>query len=170
MIREILLLGDPRLYLISSPVTREELPELEAVIGDLHDTLMEYRRVHGAGRAVAAPQIGVLKRLIYMNTDRAAALINPVLEFPDGETMTVMDDCMSFPGLLVRVTRHRRCVVRYRDGDWQERVMPLEGDLAELLAHEYDHLYGILAVQRAQDDRSFYYGDIQKWRRSAAGK
>lgn len=168
MIREILLLGEPSLYEVSEPVERSELDSVRPVIADLHDTLMEYRRVHGAGRAIAAPQIGVKKRILYMNIGEAYAFINPVLEFPDDETMTVMDDCMSFPGLLVRVTRYRRCLIRYWDEEWAERSLALEGDLSELIQHEYDHLDGILAVQRAQDSRSLYLGDINKWRHSAA--
>ena len=157
MIRDILLLGDPALYAVSEPVVREELPAMEAVCRDLHDTLLEYRQVHGAGRAIAAPQIGVRKRLLYMYIDRPTAFVNPVLTFPDGERMAVLDDCMSFPGLLVKVHRYRRCVVTYRDLKWNERRMELEGDLSELLQHEYDHLDGILATMRADDDKSLVY-------------
>ena len=83
-------------------------------------------------------------------------MINPVLEFPDGEMMEVMDDCMSFPGLLVKVDRYRRCRIHYKDRSWQDKEMELEGDLSELLQHEYDHLDGILATMRAKDSRAFY--------------
>ena len=157
MIRDILLLGDPALYEVSAPVTQEELPEMEAVCADLHDTLVEYRRVHGAGRAIAAPQIGVRKRLLYMYIDHPVAFVNPRLTFPDDERMAVLDDCMSFPGLLVKVHRYRRCVIEYRDLQWKEQRMELEGDLSELLQHEYDHLDGILATMRADDDKSLVY-------------
>lgn len=61
---------------------------------------------------------------------------------------------MCFPGLLVRVMRHRRCRINYRDMDWIDRSIELEGDLAELLQHEYDHLDGILATMRAVDTRA----------------
>ena len=64
MIRELLKLGNPNLYESSSPIEQEELPQVKNWVEDLHDTLMEYRRVYGAGRAVAAPQIGVQKRLL----------------------------------------------------------------------------------------------------------
>lgn len=157
MIREILLLGDPALYAVSEPVAQKELPAMAAVCRDLHDTLMEYRRVHGAGRAIAAPQIGVKKRLLYLCIDEPTAFLNPVLTFPDGERMPVLDDCMSFPGLLVKVHRYRRCVVTYRDLQWRACRMELEGDLSELLQHEYDHLDGILATMRADDDKSLVY-------------
>ena len=118
MIRELLKLGNPKLYERSSPVTGEELPQVKEWVEDLHDTLMEYRRTYGAGRAVAAPQIGVQKRLLYMYLDRPYVFINPVMEFPDDETYELLDDCMSFPGLMVKVRRYRRAVIRYVDMDW----------------------------------------------------
>ena len=162
MVREILKLGDPALYEISTPVTPEEMPLVEAWVADLHDTLMEYRRTYGAGRAVAAPQIGVPKRLLYMYLDRPYVFLNPVMEFPDEETYELLDDCMSFPGLMVRVRRHCRAVIRYQDMDLQQREMFLEGDLSELLQHEYDHLDGILATMRAVDDRSLILGQMKR--------
>ena len=66
----------------------------------------------------------------------------------------IWDDCMSFPELLVKVNRHARVRIRYRDLDWEEQTMDLEGDLSELLQHELDHLDGILSIHRAIDDRS----------------
>lgn len=66
MMQPILLLGDPRLYENSSPVSQEDLPGLPRTVKDLHDTLMAFREKYHAGRAIAAPQIGVPKRLIYM--------------------------------------------------------------------------------------------------------
>ncbi|MBN1685914.1 MAG: peptide deformylase, partial [Spirochaetales bacterium] len=71
------------------------------------------------------------------------------------EMMEVWDDCMCFPDLLVKVMRHRSCRLRYRNQDWEEESVLLEGDLSELLQHEYDHLEGILAVSRAVDAKSF---------------
>lgn len=156
MERTILLLGDPALYEVSEPVTEEELPQLRGVVEDLHDTLMAFRRKYHAGRAIAAPQIGVRKRLLYMCIDHPVVFLNPVLEPLGTETMEVMDDCMSFPGLLVKVRRARRCRIRYRDMDWNQQEMVLEGDLSELLQHEYDHLDGILATMRAMDSRSYF--------------
>ncbi len=156
MERTILLLGDPALYEVSEPVTEEELPQLRGVVEDLHDTLMAFRRKYHAGRAIAAPQIGVRKRLLYMCIDHPVVFLNPMLEPLGTETMEVMDDCMSFPGLLVKVQRARRCRIRYRDMDWNQQEMILEGDLSELLQHEYDHLDGILATMRAMDSRSYF--------------
>ena len=162
MIRELLKLGNPKLYEISAPVLEAEKAELRQWVTDLHDTLMEYRKVYGAGRAVAAPQIGVQKRLLYMYMDKPYVFVNPVLEFPDDETYELLDDCMSFPGLIVKVRRYRRAVIRYLDMDFQPQVMELEGDLSELLQHEYDHLDGILATMRAVDNRSFFMEQMKR--------
>ena len=162
MIREILKLGDPRLYEVSPPVTEEDWPALPGWVEDLHDTLMEYRRVHGAGRAIAAPQIGVQRRLLYMYTDKPYVFVNPSLSFPDRETYILLDDCMSFPGLLVRVERFKRAVIRWTDENGEAREMALEGDLSELLQHEYDHLDGVLATMRAVDNQSFYLMELKR--------
>src|SRR5690606_14986525 len=127
MVREILLLGDPRLYQVSSPVEIDELDTVKAVVNDLHDTLMAYREKYGAGRAIAAPQIGVFKRLIYMCIDEPVVFINPTLHFEDDEMMEVLDDCMSFPGLLVRVKRYKRCRIRFKGMDFSDQERKLEG-------------------------------------------
>jgi len=162
MIRKILTLGDPALYEVSGEVTAGDKDKLEEWIRDLHDTLMEYKRTYGAGRAVAAPQIGVPKRLIYMYIDRPYVFVNPVMTFPDEEKYELMDDCMSFPGLMVRVERYRRAHISYLDEDFVEREMDLQGDFSELLQHEYDHLDGILATMRAVDSRSLVLGQMKR--------
>lgn len=156
MVKEILLLGNEKLYEPSKEVQREELESLDQTIRDLHDTLMDFREKYHAGRAVAAPQIGIQKRILYMYIDNPVVFINSVLSFPDDEKVDVMDDCMSFPGLLVKVERYRRCIIRYKDEQWNDCEMKLEGDLSELLQHEYDHLDGILAVMRAKDEKSLF--------------
>ena len=160
MKREILLLGNEKLYQISEPVKPDEIETLKSVVQDLHDTLMDFREKYHVGRAIAAPQIGVKKRLLYMFIDKPVVFINPVLEFPDNEMMEVLADCMSFPNLLVKVMRHKRCRIKYLDMDWKEQVMSLEGDLSELLQHEFDHLDGILATMRAIDNKSFVIKNV----------
>jgi peptide deformylase len=153
--RDILLLGNPRLYEVSEAVKEDDLKDLLPVVADLHDTLLEFRKKYGAGRAIAACQIGFGKRLIYMFIDGPVVFINPVLENRSKEMIEVWDDCMCFPDLLVKVMRHKSCTIRFRDLSFKEHTMRLEDDLSELLQHEYDHLDGILAVSRAVDGRSF---------------
>jgi peptide deformylase len=154
-IKEIFLLGNPRLYQVSEAVKEGDCKHLPPVVADLHDTLLEFRKKYGAGRAIAACQIGFAKRLIYMFIDRPLVFINPVVENRSEEMIEVWDDCMCFPDLLVKVMRHKRCTIRYKDMNFQEHTMKLEDHLSELLQHEYDHLDGILAVSRAIDGRSF---------------
>lgn len=153
-VRDILLLGDNRLYDRSLEISREEIGEIGRIAVDMHDTLMAFRKKYGAGRAIAAPQIGEFKRIIYMHIDSPVVFINPVMEYIGDERFEVWDDCMSFPGLKVRVMRYKKCRITYKDLEWKDCIMELEDDLSELLQHEYDHLDGILAVQRAVDNRS----------------
>lgn len=158
-VRKILLLGNEELYKVSEEVKKEELSELKIVIADLNDTLMDFRKKYGAGRAIAAPQIGCFKRVIYMNIGKSTVFINPKIEYKNDEMMTLWDDCMSFPELLVKVKRYKRCTIYFKDLDWNDNCLELEGDLSELLQHEYDHLDGILAVQKAIDGKSFKIKD-----------
>ena len=152
--RTILLLGNPELYEASQEVKIEELHQMEQVREDLKDTLLAFRARYGVGRAIAAPQIGVKKRVIYRHLDTPVLFINPRLAFPEQEMIDVLDDCMSFPDLLVRVKRYKRCIIYYKDLDWKDCSMELEGDMSELIQHEYDHLDGILATLRAVDERA----------------
>jgi peptide deformylase len=154
-VQEVLLLGNPKLYKVSKKVSEKELEALEPVIQDLHDTLVAFREEYGWGRAIAAPQIGVPKRIVYLLVNEPVVLFNPVIKLRMRRKVEIWDDCMSFPELLVRVKRYRRCKVEYRDLNWKKRSMNLEGRLAALLQHEVDHLHGILAVQRAISNKSF---------------
>ena len=154
-IRDILLLGNPKLYEPCAAVEAGELDSIKPVITDLHDTMMAFRKHYGRGRAIAAPQIGVMKRLIYMHIEHPVVFINPTFKDQSREMMTVWDDCMSFPDLLVKVRRHKTCTIVYQDMDFNEQQIQLADDLSELLQHEYDHLDGILAVSRAMDPHSF---------------
>lgn len=154
MVKEILLLGNPKLYENSEIIKKEELDYIKTVTTDLHDTLINFRKKHGAGRAIAAPQIGVQKRLIYMFITEPIIFINPILKFECDELMEVLDDCMSFPELLVNVQRHKYCTIVYKDINWKDCELKLEGDLSELFQHEYDHLDGIVATMRATDNKS----------------
>lgn len=159
MKRDILLLGDERLYQKSRPVERSEYAALAQLEQDLHDTLLDYRARYGAGRAIAAPQIGDFRRVIYMNTDEPRLFVNPALQpCEHAGTFTVRDDCMSLPGLKVDVLRYSNIRFEYDNAKTGEHVaVEFFGDLAELLQHEYDHLEGILATMRAKDNKSFYY-------------
>lgn len=152
---KILKLGDPGLFDPAHPVERHELDNLTPVIKDLHKTIVEFRKKYGVGRAIAAPQIGISKRIICWNIDRPLTLINPVLSELSDELFEVWDDCMCFPGLLVKVKRHFSCRVNFLNNNWKIDEWDLTGDESELIQHEVDHLDGILATQRAVDGKSF---------------
>lgn len=156
---DLLVLGDPRLYETCDLITKEELPLVPEWMADMENVMREIRAKYQFGRAIAAPQIGVMKRLIYMNIDRPVVFINPTFTFLSDELFEVWDDCMSFPNLLVKVKRHKRARIKFLDLNWEEQEMELEKDLSELLQHEYDHLDGILSTMRAIDEKSF------KWRK-----
>jgi len=154
-IKDILLLGNPLLNEKSEPVLQEEIPALLPKIELMFETVLDFRNKYGAGRAIAAPQIGLLKRIICLNTDKRVAMINPELTDLSNEMFEVWDDCMSFPNLLVKVMRHKTLTISFYDLDWNRQIWHLEDDMAELIQHEYDHLDGILATQKAIDNQSF---------------
>jgi peptide deformylase len=155
---DLLLLGDPRLYEVCAPVERHEMPLAIGWVADLHSVMEAVRAKYHFGRAIAAPQLGIMKRLIYMNIDRPVVIINPELHDLSAEQIELWDDCMCFPNLLVRVKRHRYLTLRYVDADWQPQETHLADDRAELIQHEFDHLNGILCTMRALDAQAY------KWR------
>ncbi|MFK7906400.1 MAG: peptide deformylase [Chitinophagales bacterium] len=154
-LHKIIKLGNPLLYQTSIEVQQNEVDSMKEDIDLLHSLVLEFRAKYGAGRAIAAPQIGLMKRIICMNTDKRYTIINPVLSELSAEMMELWDDCMCFPNLHVRVQRHRYGVLTFRDENWVEHRWELKDDLSELIQHEYDHLDGILATQRAIDGKAF---------------
>ena len=157
-LKDLVLLGDPRLYEVCAPVQKSELPLLSTWVADLDNVMKEIRAKYNFGRAIAAPQLGIMKRLIYMNIDKPCIFINPELTYLSEETFELWDDCMSFPNLLVKIKRHKAITIKFLDEHWQPQEWHLTDDLSELLQHEYDHLNGVLCTMRAIDDKSF------KWR------
>jgi peptide deformylase len=157
-IQTVLQLGDPRLREIASPVANPQSKEIAALLKDLTDTLAHWRATTGYGRGIAAPQIGVAQRVIFLQLPGAQPwpLINPEIIERSTEKIVVWDACLSFLSIFMQVERHRELKVRYQDpqGEWQEIQAGPQKDLAELLQHEVDHLDGILAVDRITDMRT----------------
>jgi len=151
---DILLLGNPQLYEKSEHIKFEELPFIGDVINDLHDVMMDFRKKYGFGKAIAAPQIGVKKRLIYVQVEKPLIIINPEFEYQSHEMFELWDNCMSFPTLMVKLKRHKSIRMKYKDLNWNEQILEATDSLSELIQHEYDHLEGILSTQRAIDDKS----------------
>jgi peptide deformylase len=154
-VKDIVLLGNPLLYEKSLPVEKTEIKKLLPQIRLMAETVIDFRKQYQVGRAIAAPQIGLLKRIICLNIDKPVAIINPELTELSPEMIELWDDCMSFPNLLVKVRRHKQLTLSFYDLNWERQTWHLENDMAELIQHEYDHLEGILAIQRAVDNKSF---------------
>ena len=152
-VREILLLGNPVLRTRCKRVEDFAAQELSRTITDLRDTLRDFRAKHGFGRGIAAPQIGVTGRVIFIEIDTPMALINPVIVRRSRQMMTLWDDCFSFPDILVKVKRHNAVTVGYQDADGRKLALEAAGALSELLQHEIDHINGVLAIDRAIDSR-----------------
>ncbi len=165
--RTILQLGNPLLWQRSRPVEDIHSPDVAALIRDLSDTLQAFREANGFGRGIAAPQIGILRRAIFIRMVPAGfcgPLLNPVIEGASDRQIELWDDCFSFPDLLVRVRRAERIRVRYLDAAGAGQLLEADGDLSELLQHEIDHLDGILATDRAVSPRAF--ATRAEWQRS----
>ena len=129
-------------------------------IADLRDTLHEFQRTHGFGRGIAAVQIGVPERVIYIEIHgKVYPLVNPEWVSLSEEKFRLWDDCFSFPNLMVWLERSKRCVLRYQDEGANWRTIEAADDFAELLQHEMDHLDGVLAVDRAIDGNSLAMRD-----------
>jgi peptide deformylase len=157
-LNDLLLLGDPRLYQVCEPVTFDELPLVKNWVADMHNVMQQIREKYHFGRAIAAPQLGIMKRLVYMNIDKPVVFINPELSNLSKEKFELWDDCMSFPNLLVKVSRHQSLTISYLDENWEKQEWHMTDDLSELLQHECNHLDGVLCIMRAIDEKSF------KWR------
>jgi peptide deformylase len=161
-VREILLLGNPELWRPSAPVVDVHARETRDLIGDLAVTLDDFRRQNGFGRGIAAPQVGVGRRMIFLNVGESFPLINPTITRASREMMELWDDCFSIPNLMIRVRRHVEIDVSYTDEHGAQRLMKASGDVSELLQHEIDHINGILATDRAIDGRSFAMRNVVK--------
>ncbi len=147
-VRRILQLGDPALRIVSSPIEAARAGE---VLADLEETLDGFRSSHGFGRGISAIQIGEAVRVIFLRVDGVRyELINPEYTERSREMFELMDDCFSFPSLMVRLQRHQRVGLRYQDRGGEWRQLHAEGALSELIQHEMDHLDGVLAVDHAR--------------------
>ncbi|HZS07211.1 MAG TPA: peptide deformylase [Blastocatellia bacterium] len=167
-VREILLLGNERLWRPSAAVADVQSRETQETIRDLAETLGDFRARKGFGRAIAAPQIGVHRRIVFVNMGEPLPLVNPVITHRSAEMMELWDDCFSFPDLMVRLRRHLEIGVSFEDEHGRAQRLTAQGDLSELLQHEIDHLDGVLAVDRAIDARSFALRqEVEKLRRQA---
>ena len=151
----ILQLGDPLLREKSLPVEDPTAREIHELVRDLADTLAHWRATTGYGRGIAAPQLGALRRVIFLKLPGVEPwpLINPEIIEASEEKITVWDACLSFLSIFMQVERRRYITVRYQNlyGETLEFEAGDDRNLSELLQHEIDHLDGILAIDRVTD-------------------
>ena len=145
-LRQIRTLGDPVLEKKCREV-REMTPRLHELIADMYDTMYE---MEGVG--LAAPQVGVLRRIVVIDTgDNPITLINPVIVETEG-TQTGGEGCLSVPGKAGQVTRPSRVVVKALNEDMEEITVEGEELLARAICHETDHLDGIMYVTKVEGE------------------
>mgnify|MGYP001089799484 FL=1 len=141
-LRNIVTVGDPVLTKVCRPVTKFD-DRLSQLIDDMIETLHD---ANGAG--LAAPQIGVLRRVVIVNTEGEDwELVNPEIVEVSEEEQTGIEGCLSLPGKWGIVTRPNRVRVRAqdRDGKWFEAEA--EGLTARAFCHEIEHLDGHLFIE-----------------------
>ena len=160
-IHTVLRMGDPRLREVSQPVDVFDTPELHALIADMKDTMDAY---DGAG--LAAPQIGVLKRVMIFGIESnprypdaeavpMTTLINPDFDVITEQAEAGWEGCLSVPGMRGIVSRPAH--IRYRGYDEFGMLIEREVDgfHARVFQHEFDHLDGVLYPDRIEDHHSF---------------
>jgi peptide deformylase len=161
-IREVLRMGDPRLFTTSERITEFGTPYLQQVLQDLRDTMAEQ---NGAG--IAGPQIGeMVQMVIYGGTGKNprypdapeipfTVLINPIITPLDEAMEDGWEGCLSVPGMRGIVPRHTRIRLQGFDFGGNAIDQTLEGWHARVVQHECDHLFGTLYPMRIKDIRNF---------------
>ncbi|WP_353093944.1 peptide deformylase [Tissierella praeacuta] len=141
-LREIRLSGDPILRKKSKEVT-EITERIKILLDDMIDTMNE-----ADGVGLAAPQVGVLRRVIVIDDGNGPIkLINPVIVEMKGEAIDI-EGCLSIPNRSGTVKRPEQVKVKYIDADGEEKIIEGSGLLARILCHEIDHLEGVLYTDK----------------------
>ncbi len=175
-IRDILVVPNPLLKQASAPVEQVD-DALRALMDDMLETMYA-----APGIGLAAPQIGVLRRVIVIDIEREDVKTGPIC-MADPEIISVSDDdavyeegCLSLPEHYSEVVRPARVTVRYLDRDGNRQEMLCAGLLATCVQHEIDHLDGILfvdhisALKRNMILRKLLKTRKEKEREAAEGK
>lgn len=152
MVLPIYTYGQPVLRKVAEDIT-PDYPELKELIENMFDTL---ERSEGIG--LAAPQIGLPIRVVVIDLDvlsddmpeykdYAHVFINPhIVETDDTKMETMEEGCLSLPGIHESVKRPTRIRVTYLDEDFKEHDEWVEGYLARVMQHEFDHLEGKMFI------------------------
>lgn len=156
-LRTIRTEGDAVLNKISKPV-KEMTPKVLALITDMLDTMYD-----SMGVGLAAPQVGILKRIVVIDVgDGPMVLINPEILETEGE-QTGDEGCLSVPGMAGKVTRPNYVKVKALDIDMQEVIYEGEELLARAFCHEIDHLDGHLYTELVEGElHEVVYGEEEE--------
>lgn len=147
MIRRILHYGEEQLRQESRPVS-EITDEIRELVRDMFESMYKAQ-----GIGLAAPQVGVSFRLFILDLgEKKMVFINPKIIDKDGKE-TFEEGCLSFPGLREKVQRSRRVIATAIGLDGKEFEVTAEGLFARAIQHEYDHLEGVLMVDRISKAR-----------------
>jgi peptide deformylase len=139
-------MGDSILEKVCKPV-KDNTPKIQMLIDDMFDTMYE-----AEGVGLAAPQVGMLKRLVVIDTDdNPIVLINPEILETSGE-QTGDEGCLSVPGKAGVVTRPNYVKVKALDRDFNEVIIEGEELLARAICHECEHLDGHLYVEKVEGE------------------
>ena len=146
-IREVRVMGDEILGKVCKPVKKMDDRTMQ-LIEDMFETMYE---TNGVG--IAAPQVGVLKRIVCMDVGdgNQYVMINPEILELSGE-QTGMEGCLSVPGKRGQVTRANYAKVKALDENMEEIIIEGEELLARCIQHECDHLDGILYVSKVEGE------------------
>ncbi|NLT97018.1 MAG: peptide deformylase [Christensenellaceae bacterium] len=154
-LREIRTIGDEVLRKKCKPV-REVNDRVRMLLQDIEDTL----RSDENGAGLAAPQIGILRRLIVVNAPDGEylKLVNPEIVASDGEH-EVVEGCLSVPGRWGKLMRPVKVTVKALDENGKEVTIEAENDYAKLFCHEIDHLDGVLFIDKVTE----FIDDDEDW-------
>lgn len=147
-VRPILTWPDDRLSTQCTPVTEPE----DALIADMFDTMYAAN-----GRGLAAPQIGVLKRVFVMDCGwkegepAPLAMINPFIMAAERAEEIGPEGCLSIPGIMVSVSRPRAVTVQWTAPEGDIHMADFDGFEARCIQHEFDHLNGMVTFDRLDD-------------------
>ena len=147
-IRQIRVLGDDVLRKKCKEV-KEMTPRMHTLVEDMYDTMYE-----AMGVGLAAPQVGILKRIVVIDTGEegeCVTLVNPVITLKEGEQVGE-EGCLSLPGKAGTVTRPNYAKVKALNEDMEEVILEGEGLLARAFCHEVDHLDGKLYVDLVEGE------------------
>ena len=147
-LRNLVLENDPLIRKVSRPVD-EITPRILKLLDDMADTM--YYEDRGIG--LAAPQVGVLRRIFVIDVGDEHGLIefiNPEIIESDGSQVG-SEGCLSVPGKTCEVDRPSHVVCRALNRDGEEFTIEATGLLARCICHEYDHLDGILFIDKSVD-------------------